>query len=106
MCIRDSHRLEHDDVAPLDPAIRDRDVQRERNRGGGRVGVLIHRHHHLVGRKPEFARGRVENSGIRLMRNHPVDILGRQPGGLQRLAQHGCEIDHRVAEHLLSLIHI
>ena len=72
-----AHRFQHDDVAALDSAILHRGVERQRNRCRRRVGVPVDRDHDLFGRQAELLRGGVEDSRIGLVRNDPVDVVGR-----------------------------
>ena len=53
--------------------------------------------------EPELLRGRVEDPLIGLVRDDPVDFVRRVAGRLERLAEDGGKVGHRVAEHLLAL---
>ena len=70
-----AHRLEHDQVAALDPAVLDGGVERQRNRRGRRIGVAVDGDDHFFGRQTQLSRGCVEDPGVRLVGNDPVDVV-------------------------------
>src|SRR6185369_15651666 len=77
-CKAATHRFQHNKVAALDPAVANGGVERQWNRGRGRIRMLVDSHHDLFPGKPEFLRSRVEDSRIGLMRNDPVDVGRRE----------------------------
>ena len=72
-----AHRFEDDDVTALDSPILDGNVKRKRHGCGGRVCVSIHRDHDFLFRQAEFLGRCVEYSGVRLIRNDPIDLVIR-----------------------------
>ena len=102
-CEAAAHRLEHDQIAFLDPAVAAGDVEGERHRGGRGVGVLVDRDNDLFGRQVELARGRIEDACIGLVRHDPVDIGSLRPCIHQNFAQHVGKVHDRMAEDLAAL---
>src|SRR3546814_4758487 len=72
-----AHGLKHDKIALFDPAVTNRHVQRQRDRGGRGIGVTIDCHHHFLTGKPKLFGGAFQNPHIGLVRNDPVDISRR-----------------------------
>ena len=52
-------------------------VKRQRHRCSRRVAVAIHGDDHLVAVDTEFPASRIDDADIGLMRNQPVDVVGR-----------------------------
>src|SRR5205085_8023212 len=63
--------LEQDGVAAADLAGAHRDVERQRNRGGRGVAVLVDRDDELVQRQLQLLRGALHDANVRLVRDQP-----------------------------------
>ena len=65
--------------------------------------MAVHGHDGLLRRNSELLSGRVDNPAIGLVGDQPVDFVGADAGGRQRLARDLRQIGHGVAEDLASL---
>src|SRR5690606_35128568 len=66
----------HEHMLPrTDATVAHRDVERQRHRGGGRVGVAVDRDDHPLDRQAQLAGGRLQYAHVRLVGNQPVDRL-------------------------------
>ena len=83
-----SHRLEQHQIAAFDASILHGDIERERNRGGGRVSVAVDSRHDLLGRDAELVRGAVDDALVGLMRHEPVEIVGRIARVVKHILDH------------------
>src|SRR5215218_1260930 len=102
-CETAPHGFKHDDVAALESSILHGGVQSKGYGCSRRVCVTVHRHHDFRAREVELLRSRLEDPGIRLVWNHPVDVVGFKFGGGKHFAQYVRQIDDRMAEDLAAL---
>src|SRR5215218_397811 len=102
-CKATTHRFKHNNVPALDSAVLHCGIERKRNRCRGSICMFVNGNDNLFGRKAELPRGSVQNAGIRLVRDDPVDLGGRKTRRFEHFVENFRKIDHGVAEHLASL---
>src|SRR3954454_2813545 len=76
-----------DEVPLFDAAVVDGFEQRERDRCRRRVAVAVDVHEGAVGFEAEALRGRVDDAGVRLMRDEPVHGFRLDVGACERGAR-------------------
>src|SRR5258708_38628928 len=65
--------------------------------------MLVDSNHHFFRRKAQFLRGRVENTGICLVWDDPVDVGGTESCVGQDFGEHVGKVVHGMAKHFSAL---
>src|SRR5439155_11837887 len=95
--------LHQNEMSRLDPPVRDRRLEGERDRGGGGVGVTFDRYDNFVFRQAELSSHPVDDPAVGLVRNKPIDIRSGETVSRQRLVDYRTQTMDRLTEDLASL---
>src|SRR3989441_2022044 len=96
---------EDEEIAAAEPPGGERLVERDGNRGGGRVAVPVDVGVYLVGPQPGQFLDHLDDAEIRMVRHEEGHVARREPVGLQREV-HGLRHEHRgELEHLAPVHH-
>jgi len=75
--------FQHYGIAPLDPAVPYRHIQRQRHRSGRGIGMGSDGIDDAVQRQAQLSGSSYQDAFVRLVGNQPVDIGDRHPAGRQ-----------------------